>query len=437
MRMTARRILLTLLVVPFLFIATANAQTQPPMVTGFTSGAFGHVGDSVTISGSGFGAIQGTSTVKFSGTSATPTSWSSTSIVVPVPRDATTGNVVVTVGGTSSNAMPFTVAVQATLDSKKHSRTVPDGSDAFPCYARAVNKPKTFNGFWTPKPVNDINKQVTITIGFDTPKPEFPFDCVGEPLEVTVPNQQTVNLVPANWAVGKCIPTLTLTPAVADSPVADVLAIAAKLGTVGLDTQSQYYSLPPLKNKVLAANVVCTLGDGHKLTQSVKITYQNPPRIAVSAGLVASTLGVKSYGIKTIQTGVGSGGVVTTQNSIGVTGPSSAQAIPFGFINLYWSGSRKLNLSTQIGVGVNPNLSSTRVEFFAAPVAISWHDFYFSPGVHIGQYERLTGGFAVGEIVTGLSRAPIIWGYHGGLGFSLSYNLKPLVKAAAPAAPAK
>ena len=58
-----------------------------------------------------FGATQGTSTVTFNGTAATPTSWSATSIVVPVPTGATTGNVVVTVGGLASNGVAFTVTV--------------------------------------------------------------------------------------------------------------------------------------------------------------------------------------------------------------------------------------------------------------------------------------------------------------------------------------
>src|SRR5207245_571711 len=71
-----------------------------------TSGA---VGVSITITGTNFGATQGTSTVKFNGTTATPTSWSATSLVVPVPAGATTGNVVVTVSGVASNGAAFTV----------------------------------------------------------------------------------------------------------------------------------------------------------------------------------------------------------------------------------------------------------------------------------------------------------------------------------------
>ena len=71
-----------------------------------TSGA---AGDSVTISGTNFGATQGTSTVTFNGTTATPSNWSATSITVPVPADATTGVVVVTAGGSASNGVSFTV----------------------------------------------------------------------------------------------------------------------------------------------------------------------------------------------------------------------------------------------------------------------------------------------------------------------------------------
>lgn len=80
----------------------------PPAISGLspTSGA---IGTPVTVSGSNFGATQGSSTVKFNNVTATPTSWSATSIAVPVPASATTGPVVVTVGGAASNGVTFTV----------------------------------------------------------------------------------------------------------------------------------------------------------------------------------------------------------------------------------------------------------------------------------------------------------------------------------------
>src|SRR5207245_1330773 len=79
--------------------------------------ASGLVGASVTIAGANFGATQGTSTVTFNGTAATATSWSATSIVVPVPTGATSGNVVVTVGGVASNGVTFTVLPAPTITS--------------------------------------------------------------------------------------------------------------------------------------------------------------------------------------------------------------------------------------------------------------------------------------------------------------------------------
>jgi hypothetical protein len=77
----------------------------------------GPAGTSVTIVGTNFGASQGTSTVQFNGTSATSTSWNATTIVVPVPTGATTGNVVVTVSGVASNAIAFTVIPTPTITS--------------------------------------------------------------------------------------------------------------------------------------------------------------------------------------------------------------------------------------------------------------------------------------------------------------------------------
>ncbi len=93
-----------------------EAHAAPPSITGLspTSGA---VGASVTITGTNFGSTQGTSTVKFNGTTATTTSWSATSIVARVPTGATTGNVVVTVSNHASNGMNFTVVPAPSITS--------------------------------------------------------------------------------------------------------------------------------------------------------------------------------------------------------------------------------------------------------------------------------------------------------------------------------
>ena len=95
------------------FSSTANAA---PSISSL-SPTSGPVGTSVTISGSGFGSSQGSSTVKFNGTTASPTQWKSSSITVPVPSGATTGNVVVTVNGNASNGVAFTVVAKPNITS--------------------------------------------------------------------------------------------------------------------------------------------------------------------------------------------------------------------------------------------------------------------------------------------------------------------------------
>jgi hypothetical protein len=94
------------------FKAFGGVGGAAPSITSLnpTSGA---VNSAVTISGANFGATQGTSTVKFNGVTAATTSWGAASITATVPAGATTGNVVVTVGGVASNGVSFAVAAAA------------------------------------------------------------------------------------------------------------------------------------------------------------------------------------------------------------------------------------------------------------------------------------------------------------------------------------
>jgi hypothetical protein len=74
---------------------------MPPVIRDIQL-AEGAPGTVVTVTGTNFSSIQDTSTISFNGVKVTPTRWTSTSIVVPVPATATSGNVVVTVNGVSS-----------------------------------------------------------------------------------------------------------------------------------------------------------------------------------------------------------------------------------------------------------------------------------------------------------------------------------------------
>jgi YD repeat-containing protein len=86
----------------------------PPALSSITPPS-AHRGDTVTIAGTNFLAAQGTSTVTFGGATAAPTNWSDTAIVTPVPSNATSGNVVVTVSNQASNALPFTVIIPGSI----------------------------------------------------------------------------------------------------------------------------------------------------------------------------------------------------------------------------------------------------------------------------------------------------------------------------------
>src|SRR5207244_9241237 len=103
-----------------LFLALAiptRLYAVSPTISSLTPNS-GALGASVSIAESGFGSTQGSSTVKFNGTSATTiTSWSTSSIVALVPTGATTGNVVVTVSGRASNGVLFTVVPAPSITS--------------------------------------------------------------------------------------------------------------------------------------------------------------------------------------------------------------------------------------------------------------------------------------------------------------------------------
>jgi len=109
----------------------------------------GPVGASITVTGTNFGSSQGSGTVKFNGTTGTPTNWNSTTIHVPVPSGATTGNVVVHASGVDSNGKSFTVLPTPTIT----SLSVPSGMIGDPVTITGTNfgssqgsSTVTFNG---------------------------------------------------------------------------------------------------------------------------------------------------------------------------------------------------------------------------------------------------------------------------------------------------
>jgi len=100
------------------------APVVPVIIT--VSSNVGSVGQVIIITGTGFGSSQGSSTVTFNGVNATVLFWSDTSIIVTVPFGASTGNLIVTVGGIQSNGAKFTVANHYSVPDCRNYATFPN-----------------------------------------------------------------------------------------------------------------------------------------------------------------------------------------------------------------------------------------------------------------------------------------------------------------------
>jgi photosystem II stability/assembly factor-like uncharacterized protein len=91
------------------YFSTVNVTANPvtvPVISSFSQSG-GASGTAVTIIGTNFGSTQGTSVVKFGTTTATPTSWSNTQIIVPVPSGVT-GSVTISITVNSQIANSYT-----------------------------------------------------------------------------------------------------------------------------------------------------------------------------------------------------------------------------------------------------------------------------------------------------------------------------------------
>ncbi len=216
-----------------------------------TSGATGTL---VAITGTNFGASQGTSTVTFNGTAATPTSWSATSIVAPVPAGATTGNVVVTVGGIATNGPLFTVTTpDFSLSTTPSSATVTAGSPA--SYTENITAtggftgsvslsvsglPAGASGTFNPNPASGASSALTVTTSSTTPAGSYVFTVTGTSTSPALTHTSTATLVVQSAlppppiafvrAANNLIPTSATSVSVANmvNNVADMLVVACR-----------------------------------------------------------------------------------------------------------------------------------------------------------------------------------------------------------------
>ena len=91
-------------------VAVSTAATPAPVITA-VSATTGSIGSQVVITGSGFGASQGSSAATLNGTPVTINSWSGTSITITIPSGASSGPLAVSVAPSMTNSNPFTFTV--------------------------------------------------------------------------------------------------------------------------------------------------------------------------------------------------------------------------------------------------------------------------------------------------------------------------------------
>jgi hypothetical protein len=302
--------------------------------------------------------------------------------------------------------------------------------------------------------------QVDIAVRVD----RVTLDCEGLPLEVNVPNKNAVRISVAHPADYSCAATAALSPLNRPNAIKDVVDLVKQVGAFFVASQDTFTLPAEAKKETVTVTIKChsrSKSDAElhtdapeadaepqsemttkpyekpccppapppptpAATEKVVVSYGPPARVSASAGFIL-TSGVRSYGVKATNLG-NVGGVANIQSRAAITSSPSAQVVPFTFANVYLRGSPKTHVDLQFGLGLNPNLSSTKIEFFAGP-ALSWHDLYFSPGIHIGQHENVANGFHVGDIVPNGSKLPTSFKYFSGFGFSVSYNLHPLASA--------
>jgi hypothetical protein len=106
---------------------SASLPPSGPLMLTTVSPSEAAIGVEIHVSGSGFGYVQGTSTLTVSGIGAVIVAWSENLIRATVPPGATTGSVVVWVGGIPSNSGTLGVLWSATAPVNLPICTIPGG----------------------------------------------------------------------------------------------------------------------------------------------------------------------------------------------------------------------------------------------------------------------------------------------------------------------
>lgn len=217
------------------------------------------VGTPVTISGSFFGAQQLDSSITFGGTAATVQSWSSEQIIALVPNVSgplpATVNVVVTVNGVASNAVPFTVDDTTDVSIAKSASTSQPTVGTNFTYNLVItnNGPNTATNVMVSDPlpmritfVSAIPSQGTCSFSAGTGFNGVVTCNLGQVAYSGTPSSATVSVVVNPTAPGTVSNTATVSEFQADSNTANNSSTTNVTQLVsGIDLIETALSLPP------------------------------------------------------------------------------------------------------------------------------------------------------------------------------------------------
>jgi hypothetical protein len=224
----------------------------------------------------------------------------------------------------------------------------------------------------------------------------------------------------------------------------DVLAkLVAELQTAQAKAQSTGEYLEQLKNPdweataALRPDINAKLVGSFTCTSDVSgkpsldppvvytVTFQNTPRLALTAGILVSTVPRNSVGFEAVLD-KREDSVVTFHDEIREH-PSAPQAIAFSFVNIRlgspwrWK-DRLMTFNLTPGLGLNPNNGATHAEFFLG-VALGFENFFLAVGGHAGHKLSPANGFQQGDRPADDLTIPTETPWKPGLGVSLSYRI--------------
>src|SRR5438132_1138790 len=337
----------------------------------------GAVGAAVTITGSNFGSTQGTSTVKFHGTTASPTSWSATSIAVSVPSGATTGTVVVHASGVDSNGVNFTVVPAPNIT----SLSVITG---------AVGTAVTVTGS------NFGSSQGTGTATFNGTTAGVT-TWGASSIAVTVPNGATTGNVVVNTSgVASNGKSFTVTPAITSLSIttgavgAAVTITGTTFGSTQGTSTAKFNGTTATVTSWGASSIAVTVPSG-ATTGNVVVTVSSQPSNGVNFTVVPAP-SILSLSIRT--GGVGAAVTVTGSNFGSTQGTSTVKFHGTTASPTSWS-------ATSIAVSVPSGATTGTVVVHASGVDSNGVNFTVVPAPNITSLSVITGAVGTAVTVTG------------------------------------